>query len=177
MERPPKGSNIRIESYKHNREIHRVWYENIVLHSDEDIIIGGNDRTLVQEPNGKLRHSKDHAIFYFNKRHNFNIIKIFDRANPYFYCNISSAFTCKDNVLTYIDYDLDVIVSEGMSYTILDEDEFILHKEKYGYSKRLVDLLRAELMILESWIDERKDPFNQAFIDYWEAQYLIERAK
>lgn len=177
MERPQKGSNIRIESYKHNREIHRIWFENIVVYSDENIIIGGNDRTLVQEPNGKLRHTKNHAIFYFNKRHNFNIIKVFDKANPYFYCNVSSAFTCKDNVLKYIDYDIDVIVSEGMNYTILDEDEFVLHKEKYGYSDRLVNSLKADLALLEHWINERKAPFNKAFIDYWEEMFLIEKKK
>lgn len=177
MERPPKGSNIRIESYKHNREIHRVWYENIVVYSDENIIIGGNDRTLVQEPNGKMKQTKEHAIFYFDKRHNFNIIKVYDAANPYFYCNISSRFTCKDNVIKYVDYDIDIIVSEGMNYTVLDEDEFDLHKAAYGYSDRLVRELRAEMAILEEWIKEGKDPFNEEFINYWEERFLIENLK
>ena len=44
-----KRKNIKIQSYKHDGNIHRVWSETTILKGTDHVIIGGNDHTLVTE--------------------------------------------------------------------------------------------------------------------------------
>jgi len=46
---PIEGEPIQIHSYKHNGHIHRVWEETTVLKGSQNLVIGGNDRTIVTE--------------------------------------------------------------------------------------------------------------------------------
>ncbi|MDI1794487.1 hypothetical protein QI466_13340, partial [Staphylococcus aureus] len=44
---PKEGENIKIQSYKHDGKIHRVWSETTILKGTDHVVIGGNDHTLV----------------------------------------------------------------------------------------------------------------------------------
>ena len=46
---PKEGESIKIQSYKHDGNIHRVWSETTILKGTDHVIIGGNDHTLVTE--------------------------------------------------------------------------------------------------------------------------------
>ncbi|HDU1271196.1 TPA: hypothetical protein REU98_002458, partial [Listeria monocytogenes] len=50
---PKEKEIIQIKSYKHNGKLHRTWKKTVVLKSTENIIIGGNDHTLVVEADGR----------------------------------------------------------------------------------------------------------------------------
>ena len=45
---PKEGENIKIQSYKHDGNIHRVWSETTILKGTDHVIIGGNDHTLLK---------------------------------------------------------------------------------------------------------------------------------
>lgn len=50
---PIEGESIQIHSYKHNGHIHRVWEETTVLKGTQNLVIGGNDRSMVTEADGR----------------------------------------------------------------------------------------------------------------------------
>ena len=46
------GDKLQIQCYKHNKELHRMWKEAVVLDEGKDFLICGNDKTVVIESNG-----------------------------------------------------------------------------------------------------------------------------
>lgn len=53
MEMPREGDYIAIQSYKHNGMLHRNWRDTMVVKTEQNIIIGVNDRTLITEEDGR----------------------------------------------------------------------------------------------------------------------------
>ena len=124
MVAPKAGTDIKIQSYKHNGIMHRVWESTMVLKGTEQVIIGANDKTMVVESDGRTWITREPAICYFHSKHWFNIIGMLRDDGIHYYCNISSPFVFEENAIKYIDYDLDLKVYPDMTYDVLDEDEY-----------------------------------------------------
>ncbi|WP_062353210.1 DUF402 domain-containing protein [Bacillus kwashiorkori] len=172
---PLEGEIIQIQSYKHNGHIHRVWEETVVLKGTKSVVIGGNDRTLVTESDGRTWVTREPAICYFDSQQWFNIIGMLRYDGIHYYCNISSPFVYDDEALKYIDYDLDIKVFPDMTYIILDEDEYEEHRMAMGYPEVIDKILKANMNKLIRWIRQKKGPFAPDFIDSWYERYLTYR--
>lgn len=170
---PQEGEKMQIQSYKHNGSLHRVWEETTVLKGTSNLVIGGNDRTTVTESDGRTWVTREPAICYFHAQHWFNIIGMIREDGIYYYCNLSSPFAYDQEALKYIDYDLDIKVFPDMTYTLLDEDEYELHRRKMDYPEVIDHILRRNVDKLVRWIRQRKGPFAPEFIDEWYERYLF----
>ncbi|MFC3039242.1 DUF402 domain-containing protein [Virgibacillus xinjiangensis] len=175
MVAPRPGTKMKIQSYKHNGLLHRVWENSLVLKGTDTIVIGANDRTLVTESDGRTWVTREPAICYFHARHWFNIIGMLRNDGIYYYCNISSPFVFDEEALKYIDYDLDVKVFPDMTYNLLDEDEYEEHRRQMNYPEVLDQILHNNLDLLLHWIRQRKGPFSPDFVDQWYERYLTYR--
>lgn len=169
------GDQIIIESYKHNGKLHRKWQENILLKHSHLSIIGANDKTIVVEADDRSWSTKDPSIFYFHSQFWFNIIALLKNNEIYYYCNISSPFTVENNVLKYIDYDLDIKVYPDMTHELVDEDEYEVHKKSMNYPETLDHILYNHIDQLVHWIRQRKGPFKPGFVDMWYERFLTYR--
>jgi len=172
---PVEGETIQIHSYKHNGQIHRVWEETTVLKGSKNVIIGGNDRTIVTESDGRTWITREPAICYFHSQYWFNIIGMLREDGIYYYCNLSSPFVVDEEALKYIDYDLDVKVFPDLTYILLDEDEYEDHRKEMGYPDVIDQILKANMEKLISWIHQRKGPFAPDFVDNWYERFLTFR--
>ena len=104
--------------YKHNGKIHRIWEESIVLEEADDYLICANDKTNVIENDGRVHKTKEPAIVFFYKHNWFNIVAQFKEYGLFYYCNIASPYLIDDNVIKYIDYDLDLRVFPDGGYRV-----------------------------------------------------------
>ncbi|TQS70645.1 DUF402 domain-containing protein [Ornithinibacillus gellani] len=172
---PTPGSKIQIESYKHNGSLHRVWESSLVLKGTEMVVIGANDRTLVTESDGRTWMTREPAICYFHAKYWFNIIGMLREDGIYYYCNISSPFVYEDKKVKYIDYDLDLKIFPDMTYTVLDEDEYEVHRKQMNYPEVLDRILYNHIEYLQKWVQQRKGPFAPGFIDQWYERFLTYR--
>lgn len=172
---PKEGEIIQVHSYKHSGNIHREWQETMVLKGTRNIIIGANDRTLVTESDGRTWITREPSICYFHAEHWFNIICMLRDDGVYYYVNLSSPFVYDSKSLKYIDYDLDVKVFPDMSYMILDEDEYELHKKQMNYPDVIDQILHINLEKLLGWIKQRRGPFAPDFIDVWTSRYEFQK--
>lgn len=172
MSSPVAGDQIIIESYKHNGKLHRKWKNNTILNSSQLSIIGANDKTVVVEEDGRTWTTKDPSIFYFHSKFWFNIIALLKSNEIYYYCNISSPFSVENQVLKYIDYDLDIKVYPDMTYELVDEDEYNVHKKLMNYPTSLDHILYKHIDQLIHWINQRKGPFMPGFVDMWYERFL-----
>jgi protein associated with RNAse G/E len=161
------GNKIEIQSYKHDGTLHRIWEETIILKGSSAVVIGGNDRIIVTESDGRQWRTREPAITYFSSHKWFNIICMIRADGTHYYCNLGSPFTWDEEALKYIDYDLDIKVFPDMSYRLLDEDEYSLHRRKMNYPKKLDNILRHHVDELISWIKEKQGPFQPEFVEKW----------
>ncbi len=168
---PREGDKFQIHSYKHNGHIHRAWQESTTLKASQYITIGGNERTLVTESDGRTWWTREPAICYFHYQNWFNVIGMLREDGIYYYCNLSSPFIYNEGTVKYIDYDLDIKVFPDMSYAILDEDEYALHKEIMNYPDSIDRILQQNMALLINWIETRKGPFAPGFVQNWHRKY------
>ncbi len=170
------GTSIQIKSYKHNGQLHRVWKDTTILKSTSNMIIGANDKTLVTESDGRSWLTREPAVCFFYTKYWFNVIGMLRRDGIHYYCNISSPFVFEDNAVKYIDYDLDIKVFPDMTYRLLDEDEYLVHKEQMHYPAVVDRILRNNVDHLQHWVRQRKGPFSHDVIDQWYEHFLTYRS-
>ncbi|MCB7070824.1 DUF402 domain-containing protein [Caldifermentibacillus hisashii] len=173
---PMEGETIQIHSYKHNGHIHRIWEETTVLKGTNTVVIGGNDRTMVTESDGRTWITREPAICYYHSQYWFNILGMLREDGIHYYCNLSSPFVFDDEALKYIDYDLDIKVFPDMTYVLLDEDEYEEHRKLMGYPDVIDKILKANMEKLIDWIRQKKGPFAPDFVDQWYERFLTYRS-
>ncbi len=169
---PSPGQEIRIYSYKHDETLHRTWDSSTVLKTGANSWVVGNDRILVKEANGDEWRTREPAICTFGKGQWFNTIGMIREDGVHYYCNIGSPYRWKQNGLHYIDYDLDVKVFPDLTYNILDQDEYEVHKKLMNYPESTMFEIRRGMDELLSLIHQRKGPFEADYIERWYERYL-----
>ena len=171
MENIKVGDKLEIHCYKHNGKLHRQWDEAVVLDVKDEYSVFGNNRTTVVDSDGKVWRTKEPAILFFYKDRWFNIIGQLKDYGVYFYCNIATPALIDDNVIKYIDYDLDLRVFPNGSFKILDRMEYKFHKKQMHYSNRLDFILKYELGNLIDMVRMKEEPFNKKTIDMYHEMY------
>ena len=136
---------VQTHCYKHNGKIHRIWEESMILEETEDYLICANNQTKVIENDGRSHYTKEPAIVFFY--------------------NIASPYLIDDDVIKYIDYDLDLRVFPDGGYRILDKNEYKYHKRIMNYSKELDMIINKELKKLIEMKNNNVGPFDRKVVD------------
>lgn len=167
-----------IKSFKHNGHIHRTWQQNWLVpdellaaeHRAEAMAVLINRQTPIQESDGKIWISRVPAVSFFIPGQWFNVVALLEEGGVRYYCNVASPPYLQGDVLTYIDYDLDVILTADGERFVVDQDEYELHKAAYHYPKMVNDKVQEGLDALLQRIDQGQAPFqdNQVILYYEE---------
>jgi hypothetical protein len=75
------------------------------------------------------------------------------------YCDITTVPVWQDDEVTMVDLDLDVRRRRDGTVEVLDEDEFELHRERYGYPDDVVAPARAAAEWLRGALSGKTEPF------------------
>ena len=87
----------------------------------------------------------------------------------HYYCNMATPSVVDEGVIKYVDYDLDLVKTVKGEIKILDEDEYNVNKEKYGYGEDIEKILLKELELLkEDAINGEGDFKDQIIYDGYE---------
>ncbi len=175
MKHLKNGEEIAVTAYKHDGSMHRLWRKMTVIHHDDNKIVLANEFAKVIESDGKNWFTPEPAVSVFFKDRFYNIIAMLKKDGIYFYCNLSSPAIIDKEGLKYIDYDLDLRILPDFTYQVLDENEYQLNIEKYGYSKDLQDVLNDTLEKLIKRVENREKPFNHKYIEELYLEYVVNR--
>lgn len=151
-----------IRAMKHDGTIHRTWLSTWVFDSDPSIALIP-PKSLVQESNGKTWDQEFPVVVYFHPTFWFNVFVLFRPDGTAYYCNMASPPRVERDVISFIDYDLDVFVHPDRHYDVLDQEEFVLHSKTLQYTTDIVKQAENGLQVLTTWIDQQKGPFAKDF--------------
>ena len=165
------GERYLIHSYKHNGKIHKVWDEAVLLEDNDKYLIFGNNETKVTRADGRSWKTKEPSITFFYKHNWFSVIAQIKPYGIQYKCDISSPFVIENNVIKYIDYDLDLKVFANGAFKILDRKEYEYHRKKMNYPDELDSILKNELSKLIKIVRAKEEPFDKAYIEKYYNKY------
>jgi hypothetical protein len=168
-----------IKSFKHNGHVHRIWFENWLVperlllpeHAAENMIVLINEQTLISEADGSRWTSKVPGVSFFIPGEWFNVVALLEAEGVRYYCNVASPpYKNRTNkVITYIDYDLDVIRTVDGDVMVVDRDEYEEHRRLYHYSALVQKKIERGLSNLLSRVNGDRPPFHeQSALHYYE---------
>jgi protein associated with RNAse G/E len=161
-----------IKSFKHDGSLHRIWLENWRIpedrlhpeHAAESAIVLLNDHTPIREADGKEWISRVPAVVIFLPDEWFNVVALLEDKGIRYYCNVASPPYQYQDVLTYIDYDLDAVMMPDGSLHELDREEFNRHRVDYRYDGAVVEQAERALERLKDRMSRRCPPFGDELI-------------
>lgn len=165
------GDKFKIHCYKHNGKINQASEEAVVLDVFDDYFVCGNNRVTVTETNGRSYRTKELAIIFFYKHNWFNIIAQLKKYGLFYYCNIATPYIIDENVIKYIDYDLDLRVFPDGGYKVLDNNEYNFHKKKMHYPPEIDIIVKKELAKLIEMKKNGVGPFDKEQIKIYREKY------
>lgn len=165
------GDKYKIHCYKHNGNIYQASEEAVILDIKDDYIVCGNNMVMVTETEGRSYQTHELAIIYFYKNNWFNCIAQLKQFGLFYYCNIATPYCIDDNVIKYIDYDLDLRVFPDGGFKILDRNEYNYHKKKMQYPPEIDIIVKKELEKLIEMKKNNEGPFDKAQIDFYQNKY------
>ena len=154
------GDKLEIHCYKHNGKLHQVCDEAIILDIDNEKIVVANDHAKLTEADGRSYRAKEPAILIFYKKNWYNVIGQLKNFGLFYYCNIATPYIIDDNIIKYIDYDLDLRVFPDGGFKILDYNEYNYHKELMHYPKEIQMIIKSELSNLINMKRKNEGPFE-----------------
>lgn len=164
------GHWLNVYCFKHNGALHRCWDRGLVLENNDDYLVIATKKAKVVEANGRRWFTKEPAVTIFSKKEWWNAICMLKKDCICYYCNIASPSLIDGDSIKYIDYDLDAKLLPDGEIRLLDQKEYIHHKEKYKYSQDLDTVLKYTLNKVVEKMKERSFPFNDQIIkDYYDS--------
>lgn len=153
---------IFVHSCKHDGSVHRRWPARISRREGSLVVL---DAVFAEEIKHALigtieagTHSTE--FFWTDRWYSVYRFETPEGRLLRFYCNVNTPASLESGVLSFVDLDVDILVNPDYSYTILDEDEFALHAELYGYPVTFRQNVRQALAELIRLIDSRQFPFS-----------------
>ncbi|PYS32644.1 MAG: hypothetical protein DMF75_11455 [Acidobacteria bacterium] len=158
MERPDQ---ISVRVLKYNGTEYRRWNAKLSQHSGSLLVLDAEFEYEVQHDLLGPIESGTRTIEYYWLDRWYNIFRFMNQNNAtrLYYCNVNMPPSLRDNMLTYIDLDIDVLVQPDFSYQVLDLDEFEENANRYGYSEEVKSKARAAVDELVSMIVAHQFPF------------------
>lgn len=158
-------SEIIIVSFKHNGKVHRTWFQTYLIEDNDDYIAVGSLHSLVIESDGRKWHATEPAVSIFFKKEWFNVVCMFRNNGIFYYVNIASPSILEENIIKYIDYDLDFKVKPNYEIKVLDEFEYKKHKKELNYSESLDEVINYHFKKTRDKIINKEFPFNHEEIE------------
>lgn len=154
--------NVTINARKFDGEIHRSWNCELVERIDQLLIFVGVFNEEIAHPDlGIIRPGTVSYEYYWLDRW-YNIFRFHEPEGALrnFYCNINTPPTYEDEVLNYVDLDIDLLVSEDFRIQILDLEEFEINRKKLGYPKSTIENAFSGLSELIDLVERKHFPFD-----------------
>jgi protein associated with RNAse G/E len=112
------------------------------------------------------------AVAFFLPGEWFNVVALLENdGSVRYYCNIASPPFRHQDVLTYIDYDLDVTLLPDGSIHELDRDEFIRHRSDYRYGADVLAQVDRGMERLQDRMARLAVPFGDAQVRRYYEQW------
>jgi len=165
------GDKLTIHCYKHSGLLYQTSSEATVIDITEDMLVCANQNTKITELDKRSYKTKEPAVLIFYKKRWYNVLGQLKKHGLFYYCNIATPFLIDDNIIKYIDYDLDLRVFPDGGFRILDRNEYAYHKKLMNYPDEIDMIVKRELNELIELKRKNEGPFQEGLIEKYYEKY------
>jgi protein associated with RNAse G/E len=155
-----------MRAYKYDGRIHYEQELNFVGFKNGVL-------TLAGEKGRKLKHYTRDAVYSFDERtleyfftdRWYTAALVFDETGRvvHVYCNIALPVEISEDVVSFVDLDVDVVVRNGYM-EVIDIDEFEEHKILYGYGEEIEKKVFETVELVKNAIRDGEFPFDREIL-------------
>jgi uncharacterized protein len=152
-----------VYSTKYDGSLHYRYPTTVVREESSLLILYLPPGTRLDSYRGQQLVATQHTLsFYWSDRfYNLNVNWDANWHPRSHYVNVATPATWHDGTLRFVDLDLDIIWRAATGEVILDdEDEFLLHQERFGYSAALIEQAWRSSADVRDMIARRLYPFD-----------------
>ncbi len=158
------NNSIVVRSLKYDGRIHRTWNAHLVTQFNHLIIL----EAVFEE---EIRHQLLGTIvpgtlsteyYWLNKWYNVFRFTESKASACIYYCNINLPAKFADNLMSYVDLDIDILVAPDFRYKILDEDEFETNAARFNYPVSVRNKAFKAVKEVIGLIEKRRFPFSNS---------------
>jgi protein associated with RNAse G/E len=155
------GKKITVRVLKHDGAEHRRWNASLSYREGNLIVLDAEfDVDVSHELLGEIKRNTK-TVEYYWLNHWYNVFRFLkeDGSTRLWYCNINTPPKLAGDTLSYVDFDIDILVQPDFSFQVLDEVEFETNARLYGYSDEEKSNTRSAVTQLIAMIEQRDFPF------------------
>ncbi len=156
-------TKIKVISRKYNGALRDEYEAYLIAEDNEVITIFTPPGTLSFSPKkGEWLSGPDGLLELYFKQRWYNVWHICEQRSGWnrIYANIAMPATLQDNVLTWVDLDLDLRIHLDGALEVLDEEEFVTHSNLFAYPPAVVEQARAAVAELVTLYQRGVYPFT-----------------
>lgn len=157
-----QNERVTVNSRKYDLSIRRSWECQLIERNDPLLVLVGDFGHDVEHPDlGSIAKGTISYEYYWLDRW-YNVFKFQEPDGDFrnFYCNINLPPTFENDVLDYVDLDIDVLVWPDGTTKTLDVDDFEVNATKFVYPEELRAKAFETLSELLELIAKREFPFD-----------------
>lgn len=152
---------VSIRAHKYDGTEHRRWAAQLTSVQDSMIVVTGSFETEVNHPFlGRIERGTVSVEHYWTDRW-YSVFRFTEPGGELrnYYCNVNAPTNFDGQVLTFVDLDIDILVTPELTYSILDEEEFAENVLRLKYPLEVQRSVRAAIDELVYMIENREFPF------------------
>jgi protein associated with RNAse G/E len=156
------NETITVNSRKFDGSIRRSWTCRLVERNGTLLVFEGVFEFDVSHSDlGIIRRGTVSYEYYWLDRW-YNVFRFHEPEGDLrnYYCNINMPPLFENDVLDYVDLDLDVLVQPDFNYKILDREDFERNAELFGYTDEMRGKVDDAIDKVIRVIENREFPFS-----------------
>src|SRR5688572_12729920 len=138
---------ITVNSRSFDGSIRRSWKCSLAERTDSLLVLKGEfDADILHDDLGLIKRGTVTHEYFWLKRW-YNVFRFYEPNGTFrnYYCNICMPPKLENEVLDYVDLDLDVVIWPDRKVKVLDEADYLKNSAKYCYPKSVRERVRAAL--------------------------------
>ncbi len=153
---------ITINSRSFDGALKKTWKAELIDDSNGIIAVKGTFDRTIEHPHMNVIRRGTLSYEYFWLDRWFNVFRFHEPDGTFrnYYCNVCMPPSWHEDVLDYVDLDIDVIVDAAGRLTILDEDEFRENAARFGYPAEVRTRAEDAVGEIMQLIGRREFPFE-----------------
>lgn len=156
--------NLNLHALKYGGIAHYDW-EMQLLEEREDCLIaeGAAGRKLKHHTKGQTFVIPHASLEVYALKEGYTVsFDIRNGRTVSIYCNVCLPCERSRTEVSFVDLDLDLLWNESDGWHVVDEDEFAVNREKFGYPPDLVHTAERSLAELQRRVREKQFPFDSS---------------
>ncbi|HTK38130.1 MAG TPA: DUF402 domain-containing protein [Pyrinomonadaceae bacterium] len=156
------NETITVNSRKFDGSIRRSWTCRLVRQDRPLLVFEGVFEFDVRHGDlGFIRRGTVSYEYYWLDRW-YNVFRFHEPEGDLrnYYCNINMPPVFENDVLDYVDLDLDILVWPDFSYQILDGEDFEQNAKRFGYPDEIRVNVKGAISDVIRLIETRQFPFS-----------------